>query len=273
MTELSFEAKSARYEQIEESFLAEIDQSLNPRGSDSLYDVVAELGLPAGGLVLDAGCGKGRHSVALVRRFDVRVIGIDPAPVHLELAAAAVATAEAETPGIATRIEFALGRVEELPLEDGSTDLIWCRDVMGAVEDHEAAYREFARVLRPAGRAVVYQSGLAPDLTELEAKRFAALDGPLTSADPARIERAIAASGLRLDRWFSVGLEWAEHLAEATGKGPRRLLHLARLLRRPERYIERFGRWEYDVMVADCYWHLWRLMGKLDERVYLLTKP
>lgn len=273
MTELSFEARSARYEQIEATFLAEVDRSLHPRGSESLYDLVGDLALPAGAVVLDAGCGKGRHSVELVRRFGVRVIGVDPAPVHLEMSAAAVARAESATPGIAARIEFAPGRVEQLPLEDGSIDLVWCRDVLGAVADLDAAYREFARVLRPGGRAVVYQSGLAPDLTDLEAARFAALDGPPSSADPARTEQAIAAGGLQLDRWFSVGLEWAEHLAEATGKGPRRVLHLARLLRQPERYIERFGRWEYDVMVADCYWHLWRLMGKLDERVYLLTKP
>jgi SAM-dependent methyltransferase len=221
---------------------------------------------------LDAGCGKGRHALELARRFDVRVIGVDPAPIHLDMTADAIAAAESRTPGIAARIELRPGRVEQLPLDADSVDLVWCRDVLGAVEDLNAAYREFARVLRPNGRAVIYQSGLAPDVTALEAERFAALDGPVTSADPARIEAAITASGLRIDRQLSVGLEWAEHHAETTGKGPSRLLHLARLLRQPEGYIERFGQWEYDVMVADCYWHLWRLMGKLDERVYLLTK-
>lgn len=272
MTELSFAEKSARYEDIEERFVAELDQSLRPRGSEMLYDVVAELALPAGAVVLDAGCGKGRHAVELVRRFDVQVVGVDPAPVHLTMTADAVAVAESTTPGVSARIELRPGRVEQLPLDDDSVDLVWCRDVLGAVEDLEAAYREFARVLRPNGRAVIYQSGLAPDLTAHEAERFAALDGPPTSADPGRIEAAITTSGLHIDRQLSVGLEWAEHHAETTGKGPSRLLHLARLLRRPDHYIERFGRWEYDVMVADCYWHLWRLMGKLDERVYLLTK-
>lgn len=201
------------------------------------------------------------------------MIGINPAPVHLDMAAEAIAAAESTTPGILARINLAPGRVERLPLDEGSVDVVWCRDVLGAVEDLDAAYSEFARVLRPNGRAIIYQSGLAPDLTEQEARRFCALDGPVTSADPARIDAAITASGLRVDRWFSVGLEWAEHLAETTGKGPRRLLPLGRLLRQPEQYIERFGRWEYDVMVADCYWHRWRLEGKLDERVYLLTKP
>lgn len=273
MTEPSLAEKSARYEEIEDTFLAELDQSLGPRGSDTLYDLVDDLGLAAGAVVLDAGCGKGHHAIELARRFDARVIGIDPAPVHLDMAAEAIAAAESTTPGISARINLAPGRIERLPLDDSSVDVVWCRDVLGAVEDLDAAYSEFARVLRPNGRAIIYQSGLAPDLTEHEAGRFCALDGPVTSADPARIDAAITVSGLHVDRWFSVGLEWAEHLAETTGKGPRRLLHLARLLRQPEQYIERFGRWEYDVMVADCYWHLWRLMGKLDERVYLLTKP
>lgn len=273
MTELSFEEKSARYEEIEGTFLVALDETLQPRGSDMLYDLVAEFALPVGAVVLDAGCGKGRHAVALARRFDVRVIGVDPAPVHLDITTDVVAAAESTTPGVSARIELRPGRVEQLPVDDGSVDVVWCRDVLGAVDDLDAAYGEFARVLRPNGRAIIYQSGVAPDLTEVEAERFAALDGPLTSADPARIKAAIAASGLRIDQQLSVGLEWAERHAETTGKGPSRLLHLARLLRQPERYIERFGRWEYDVMVADCYWHLWRLMGKLDEHVYLLTKP
>lgn len=268
----SFEDKSARWEAIEDAFLADVDVSLGPRGSEALYDLVDELALPVGAVVLDAGCGKGGHTVELVRRFGVRAIGVDAAQVQLDFAAQTVAAAESTTPGIATKVELMAGRVERLPLDAGSVDLVWCRDMLGLVDDLDAAYREFARVLRPKGRAIVYQGGLAPDMTEQEARRFVALDGPIASADPARIEHAIAASGLHLDQWCSVGLEWAEHFAETTGKSQRRLLHLARLLRQPDRYIERFGRWEYDVMVADCYWHLWRLMGKLDERVYLLSK-
>lgn len=200
MTEPSLADKSARYEEIEDTFLAELDQSLRPRGSDTLYDLVDELGLADGTVVLDAGCGKGHHAIELARRFDVRVIGIDPAPVHLDKAAEAIAAAESTTPGISARINLVPGRVERLPLEDGSVDVVWCRDVLGAVGDLDAAYSEFTRVLRPNGQAIIYQSGLAPDLTEQEAQRFLALDGPVTSADPARIDAAITASGLHVDR-------------------------------------------------------------------------
>src|SRR5262249_34139472 len=41
------------YPRIEEAFLAALDESLNPRGPDLLYDLVAELGLPPGAVALD----------------------------------------------------------------------------------------------------------------------------------------------------------------------------------------------------------------------------
>lgn len=59
MTEpASLEDKFAQWEGMEQAFLDELDKSLNPRGSDMLYDLVAGFGLPAGAVVLDVGCGR-----------------------------------------------------------------------------------------------------------------------------------------------------------------------------------------------------------------------
>ena len=49
--------------------------------------------------------------------------------------------------------------------------------------------------------------------------------------------------------------------------------HAARLLRDPERYIARFGRQNYDIKLGDCLWHVYRMIGKLSSRVYLLSAP
>lgn len=59
-------------------------------------------------------------------------------------------------------------------------------------------------------------------------------------------------------------------MQEDTGEPGRRLLHAARLLRDPERYIAKFGRSAYDIMLGDCLWHVYRMIGKLSARVYLL---
>jgi hypothetical protein len=52
--------------------------------------------------------------------------------------------------------------------------------------------------------------------------------------------------------------------------GTRRLLHAARLLRQPDRYIAEFGQKAYDIMLADSFWHIYRMIGKLTARVYVL---
>ena len=52
------------YDLIEEQFNQELDRSLGPAGPDSLLRYVAEMALPAGAVVVDAGCGEGEHAVA-----------------------------------------------------------------------------------------------------------------------------------------------------------------------------------------------------------------
>jgi hypothetical protein len=76
-----------------------------------------------------------------------------------------------------------------------------------------------------------------------------------------------------MDDCLRVGPEWGERSEEQAGAGSRHLLHAARLLRAPERYVTRFGQAAYDIMLADCLWHVYRLIGKLDGRVYLLSRP
>jgi hypothetical protein len=95
----------------------------------------------------------------------------------------------------------------------------------------------------------------------------------LDNADPARTDAAIAAAGLRIDQCIAVGTEWGEWSQEHRGHGGRKLLHAARLRRDPARYIDRFGRAAYDIMLGDCLWHVYTQIGKLSRRIYLLSSP
>ena len=60
-----------------------LDQSLAPRGPDSLYDLAGEY-LEAGCKVLDAGCRDAAHLIRLVGLYDVTGVGVDPVDVHIE---------------------------------------------------------------------------------------------------------------------------------------------------------------------------------------------
>jgi hypothetical protein len=90
--------------------------------------------------------------------------------------------------------------------------------------------------------------------------------------DPSIVEAAMAGAGLRVDERMDLGSEWGEWSEELAGTGSRRLLHAARMLRAPDRYAEQFGRAAYDIMLADCLWHVYRMLGRLSGRVYLLSR-
>jgi ubiquinone/menaquinone biosynthesis C-methylase UbiE len=109
-------------------------------------------GLPAG-VALDAACGTGRHASYLAS-LGHRVIGVDSSPGMLALAREKVPQGE-----------FHEADLHELPLGDGSVDVIVCAIALVHVADIEGPFREFARVLRPGGHLVVSdQRGLIGDI-------------------------------------------------------------------------------------------------------------
>jgi SAM-dependent methyltransferase len=254
------------YDLIEEQFNQELDGSLGPSRPDSLFGYVAEMALPAGAVAVDAGCGEGEHAVELATRFGFRVTGVDPVPRCVQ------AAQQNAPPGCP--VTFAAGTAEHLPLPGGSADLVWSRDVLSLVENLDTAYREFRRVLKPGGRALIYQMFTTSLLEPAEAAFLLPVMGCCASAmRPENAEAAITGAGLRIDRCVVLGSEWGEHHHEHVPARSRHLLHAARLRRDPARYIAKFGKQNYDIKLGDCLWHIYRMIGKLSGRVYLLSAP
>jgi SAM-dependent methyltransferase len=99
------------------------------------------LALPGNARVLDAGCGSGRQLQELKDYGEVSGIELDPD-------AAAVAASR----GLG---EVRVGRLEQLPWEDGTFDLITCLDVIEHTPDDRVTLAELRRVARPGGRLLV----------------------------------------------------------------------------------------------------------------------
>jgi ubiquinone/menaquinone biosynthesis C-methylase UbiE len=97
----------------------------------------------APGVALDAACGTGRHAASL-SRLGHRVIGVDTTEEMLALARAKLPAAD-----------FRRGRLEALPVESASVDILTCALALEHVESLGPVFREFARVLRPGGHAIV----------------------------------------------------------------------------------------------------------------------
>jgi SAM-dependent methyltransferase len=124
-----------------------------------VYRSVAEdvaAAAPAGGVVLDAGCGSGRLAVEIAkRRPDLRLDGIDMEPGMVD-----EATRHAERENLTDRVEFTVADLADLPLPDESVDLI----VSTASLDHwtnvGAVIASLDRVLRlEAGSASTTSAG------------------------------------------------------------------------------------------------------------------
>lgn len=260
------------FPRVEQEFQEALGDSLSPRGPELLYDLVDTFRLPAGASVIDVGCGEGGHALKLAERFGFVVRGIDPVQRHVELANKELDTMSMDRPQLRGQVGFVRGTAERLPVRDASVDLIWCRDVLVHVQQLDKVYAEFRRVLRGNGRGLVYQMFGTDRLEPREAQwLFSTMGVVPPSADPQQTEAAIGAAGLRIDDCIELGTEWGEFAEEKGGKGSRQLLHAARLLRDPERYASQYGKAAYDIMMGDCLWHVYRMIGKLSPRVYLLS--
>ena len=103
-------------------------------------------GLSAGAQVLDVGIGTGlvaREALALIGPQG-RLAGVDPSPGMM---------GEVALPGI----ELVRGRAEALPRPDASSDFISMGYALRHIEDVNAAFAEFFRVLRPGGRLLILE--------------------------------------------------------------------------------------------------------------------
>jgi SAM-dependent methyltransferase len=163
----------------------------------------------------------------------------------------------------------------ELPIPDGTADLVWCKEVL-MYADLDLAFGEFVRVLRPNGVGLVYQVLTGPRMSDVEAHDFWEADlgyGHAQSLRPSDIEAAIASVGLKLRQRIDFASEWGEYAQERSGAGGRRLVHAARLLRDPQRYTAAFGEAAYRIMLSDCLWHVYRMIGKLHGAAFIFTKP
>lgn len=148
--------------------------------------------LEPGMTVLDLGCGGGIDCFLASGKVGEsgKVIGIDMTP---EMINRARRNAEE---GNFINIEFMEGEAEELPLNDGTVDVIVSNCVFNLIEDKGAAFREAFRVLKIGGCVcfsdIVNTSEVPASLRKLPKAYTACLSGAVT---PDRYRQLLSEAG------------------------------------------------------------------------------
>lgn len=135
----------AVYDRIAESYAA-----ARERPWDEVVDFISDL--PAGGLVLDVGCGHGRHSRPLALTGH-RVVGIDISRRLLALGKKTTSAAREFR-----QIAWVGADAGALPFPDGTFDAALCIAVLHhlpSANGRLGVLSEMGRVLRPGGEAFI----------------------------------------------------------------------------------------------------------------------
>ena len=162
-------------------------------GVGHFFDLAA---LRPGEAVLDLGSGSGMDAfvAALAVGPDGQVVGVDMTDAQLAKAE------RLRTEHAIDHVTFQRGRIEQLPFDDASFDVVISNGVINLAPDKPGVFGEAARVLRPGGRLAIADIVTDEPLTEAivcDVDLWASCIGG--APQEATYREAIAGAGLRVE--------------------------------------------------------------------------
>ncbi|HII07580.1 MAG TPA: arsenite methyltransferase [Methanotrichaceae archaeon] len=139
---------------------------------------IALASIRAGETILDLGSGAGFDCFLASKKVGSKgkVVGVDMTE---EMVVRARANASEDG---YENVEFRLGEIEKLPVENDSVDLVISNCVINLVPDKKTAFKEAYRVLRPGGRLMVSDIVLLRELPEFIRESVEAYVGCVSGA-------------------------------------------------------------------------------------------
>ena len=171
-----------------------LGDSYHPGGTTLTRRLADALALTPDQRVLDVASGRGTTALLLADIYGVRVDGVDYAPANTALAQGA-----AQADSLAERAVFVTGDAEHLPYGAGLFDAVVCECALCTFPDKAQAATEFARVLKPGGRAGITDVTADPDRLPPELLGLGARIACIADARPLdEYAEILARAGLRV---------------------------------------------------------------------------
>ena len=113
-------------------------------------------------LLLDMGCGEGRHSIGALLETSANVIGLDLSITDLNIAKSRLS--DFDISGLDTFCSFGVGNINAIPFENSSIDAVMCSEVLEHIDSPEESIKELIRVLKPGGVMALSVPRYLPEL-------------------------------------------------------------------------------------------------------------
>ncbi|MCX6639450.1 MAG: arsenite methyltransferase [bacterium] len=139
---------------------------------------LSHAGLKPGEVVLDLGSGGGLDCFIAAKEVGDtgRVIGVDMTPDMIDLAR------KNTREGGYKNVEFRLGEIENLPVADGSVDVVISNCVINLSPDKGQVFKEIFRVLKPGGRFIISDMVITKPLPDFILKSMEAYSSCIAGA-------------------------------------------------------------------------------------------
>lgn len=174
---------------------------------------LAFAGLRPGETVLDLGSGAGFDCFLAAKGVGPqgRVIGVDLTPEMI-----AKAGENAKRSGY-RNVEFRVGEIEKMPIEDNSIDVVISNCVINLAPNKAQVFREIHRVLKPGGRMllsdIVLLEELPPEVRDSDPAYIGCIAGAMLKDDYLRLLREAGFEDAAVKEATSSGIEHMQNMA------------------------------------------------------------
>ncbi len=138
-----------------------LGENFHPGGMKLTLHLGEKLGLNKHSVVLDVACGTGASALALVRRFDCEVTGIDLSEKNLKSA-----RNKTQISGFEQQLKFEKSDAEKIEQPSRKFDAVICECALCTFPDRDAAISEMHRVLKPGGKIGITDITIEGELPE-----------------------------------------------------------------------------------------------------------